>query len=342
MDKVTIILPCRNEEVCIERCLDSIVANDYPKEHLEVFVVDGMSDDRTRELVSKYTEKYAFIKLLDNPGRTQQIATNMAIKYAQGTFVIRLDAHCQYREDYISQCLHYLKTWQADCVGGRLITLPRHDTLIGRAIATAMSAVFGVGRSKFRVTELNDDQVPTWIDTVPFGCYRRGIFEKIGFYREDIPFSEDIEFHQRMKKNGFKTLFVPSLVSIYYARSDLLSFWKHSIRNGIWAILPTKFTGHLVVRPMHLVPLFFVGSLVLCSILSTISSLFTIFLFLILGLYFFVNFGYSVALAFRKRELSHLWALPLTFSLLHFGYGLGSLVGVIKVIGSWKRTKKDI
>ncbi|MBE7447189.1 MAG: glycosyltransferase [Planctomycetia bacterium] len=66
---VSIIIPCRNEEKFISKCLDSIIAQDYPKDRIEVLVVDGKSNDKTRNVLKDYTDKYSFIKTLDNPKR---------------------------------------------------------------------------------------------------------------------------------------------------------------------------------------------------------------------------------------------------------------------------------
>lgn len=329
---ITIILPCRDEEECIERCLDSIIANEFPKERLEILVLDGMSEDLTREIVAGYVDKFDFIKMLDNPGRTQQIASNLAMKYANGDLIIRMDAHCTYAKNYISQCVHYLTETGADCVGGRLVTKPREETLRGKAIAVGMSEPFGVGPSRFRVTGETENKIPIWVDTVPFGCYRREVFDKVGLYREDIPFSEDMEFHKRMREKGCRILFVPTIISHYYARSSLGPFLRHTLRNGVWAILPTKFTGRLVVRPMHLVPLAFVGSLVGFGAISLIWSILLVPVLGISGVYILANIGVSAKLALREREPGYLVVLPIVFCILHVAYGLGSIFGLVQVI----------
>jgi len=90
---VSVIVPCRNEERYIARCLDSIVATDYPRDRLEVLVVDGSSEDRTRSIVADYGARYPFIRLLDNPGRIPPIAVNAGIRAARGEILVRMDAH---------------------------------------------------------------------------------------------------------------------------------------------------------------------------------------------------------------------------------------------------------
>src|SRR4030067_2393082 len=140
---VSVIIPCRNEEKFIDRCLDSIIANDYPKEDLEVLVVDGMSEDRTEEIVKKYTERFSFIKLLSNLKKIIPSALNIGIQNANGSIIIRMDAHNVYSKDYISKCVNYLIEYNVDNVGGIWVTLPGKNTIVAESIALALSHPFG-------------------------------------------------------------------------------------------------------------------------------------------------------------------------------------------------------
>ena len=85
---ISIIIPCRNEKRFIEQCLLSVVANDYPKNRLQVLVIDGMSDDGTRGILSQFTENYPFIKMLDNPKKIVPFALNIGIGEAYGKDLI--------------------------------------------------------------------------------------------------------------------------------------------------------------------------------------------------------------------------------------------------------------
>lgn len=329
---VSVVIPCLNEEAVIGKCLDSLLGSDYSKDSIEVWVADGMSDDRSREIILEYSRRFPFIHLIDNRKRTQQAALNLGIRHARGDLIIRMDAHCAFAENYISECVRHLNVWGADNVGGRLITMPRENTVLGRAIAMAMSEPFGVGNSRFRVRRDPGDVEPRWVDTVPYSCYRREVFERIGVFNEQLDRSEDAEFHRRMRDAGCKTLFVPSIVSYYYARSDLKSFWSHSLDNGYWAVIPTFYTGRLVVSLRHLVPLLFVtGLLALGMLAAVLPSLVTPF-FLLVGCYGLVNAWVSVVLSVREGDLRYLPVLILVFAALHVGYGLGSLRSVGQLV----------
>lgn len=182
---VSIIIPCRNEEKFIDKCLDSIIAQDYPKDKLEVLVVDGMSEDGTRSITRDYVQNYPFIKVLDNSKKAIPFAMNIGIRFAKGDIIMKMDAHTTYKKDYVSNCVKYLDKYKADNVGGILKMIPRDSTVIARAIVLSFSCPFGVGNSYFRA----GCERPKWVDTVAFGCYRREVFEKFGLYNcEDYPF----------------------------------------------------------------------------------------------------------------------------------------------------------
>ena len=171
---VSVIVPCRNEEKFIEKCFDSIVSQDYPNEKLEILIVDGMSEDKTREILKEYQKKYLFIKVLDNLEKIAPIALNIGIKIANGEIIIRMDSHATYDKKYISKCVKYLIENNADNVGGTMVTLPENNSLTARAIALALSHPFGVGNSHFRMATKKLKSV----DTVFGGCYRNEIYDE--------------------------------------------------------------------------------------------------------------------------------------------------------------------
>ncbi|MEW6556116.1 MAG: glycosyltransferase [Elusimicrobiota bacterium] len=327
---VSVIIPCRNEEKFIGKCLDSIIVQDYPKDNLEVLVVDGLSDDETKKIVKNYSEKYSFIKLLENLKKITPCALNIGIKNAKGEIIIRMDAHAAYEKDYISKCIKYLHEYNADNVGGRMVTSPQNDTFIGRAIINVLTSRFGVGNSDFR-TGANQ---PKETDTVFGGCYKREIFDKIGYFNENLSSSQDMEFNIRLKKSGGKIMLFPDIISYYYTRSDFKSFCKNNFRNGVWAIYPMKFTEHIPVRLRHFIPLVFVASLFGSLILSFFSTVF-IYLFLIIILaYILANLYFSAKIAIQEKNFRYFLVLPIIFAALHIAYGFGSIVGLGKVLVS--------
>ncbi len=140
---VTIIIPCWNEEKFIQKCLESIINQNYPKDKMEILVVDGMSEDKTREIIVDYSKRFSFIKLVDNPKKFTPFALNIGIKNSGGEIIIRMDAHAGYEKDYISKCVKYQKEYNADNIGGSIKTLPSQKTILSKAIALVLYSFFG-------------------------------------------------------------------------------------------------------------------------------------------------------------------------------------------------------
>ncbi len=331
---VSIIIPARNEEKFISQCLDSLLVNDYPKNLLEIFVVDGMSEDRTKEIVFSYTEKYPFLHLLKNPKQITPVALNIGVKAAKGDLIMRVDAHATYAPDYISKCVRYLEQYQADNVGGVIQTVPANNSTQALAISLCLSHPLGAGNSRFRT---GTDE-PVWSDTVFGGCYKREVFENIGLFNEHLARSQDMEFNQRLTKAGGKILCVPDISASYYPKATIGSFFLHNIKDGIWAIYPLKFTRTLL-RPRHYVPLAFVGAFAGSFILGLFSSLFCLLFFFGLALYAAAVFFISLNVARKVKNLRLLLFLPSAFAARHFGYGIGSFIGLWKLAWDKKLTK---
>jgi len=308
---VSIIIPCRNEEKFIGKCLEMISEQDYPKEKMEVLVVDGASEDRTKEVIEELKIKNLKLKInvLDNPKKYTPFGLNIGIKNSRGEVIIRMDAHAGYEKDYISKCLKYLEEYNADNVGGIIKTLPAENTLIAKAIAVCLSHPFGAA-SDFRLKPAGLKLV----DTVFGGCYKREVFEKIGLFNENLIRSQDLEFNSRLKKSGGKILLVPDIVSYYYPKTNLKDFFWHNFQDGIWAILPLKFVK-MPFKLRHYLPLLFVLTLPLSVWPYILACLF-----------------FSLQISLKEKNIRLFFLMPLAFSVRHFGYGLGSIIGLLKLI----------
>jgi glycosyltransferase involved in cell wall biosynthesis len=318
---VSVIIPCRNEKSFISKCLDSLVGQDYPKESLEIFIIDGKSEDGTREIIRDYVKKYPFIRLLDNPNKFTPFGLNIGLRQAKGDIIVRMDAHAEYEKNYISQCLKYLDEYKTDGVGGIIKTIPSKDNVWAKAIAIVLSHPFGAGSSFFRI----GSKKPKWVDTVFGGCYKKEVFEKIGFFNEKLIRSQDIEFNHRLKKAGGKILLVPDIKIYYYPQSNFKNFLKHNFNDGVWTIYPLKF-GIKIFSLRHLIPLIFILFLFVSVELSPFLF------FFILSFYFFINILFSFLIAVKEKNLGLLITLPFVFANRHFGYGFGSFFGLIKTL----------
>lgn len=155
---ISVVIAARNEERYIGKCLDSLIKQDYPKENLEILVIDGKSEDKTKKIVEKYKERYSFIKLLDNPKKVTPYAFNIGIRNSEGRFIIILSAHCFYKQDYLSICLKHINEYDADIVGGVVRTVPSRDTLAAKSITLAFSHPFGSGNAYYRTGHSRDQK----------------------------------------------------------------------------------------------------------------------------------------------------------------------------------------
>ena len=328
---VSVVVLCRNEKKFIGKCLDSIIAQGYSKDKIEVLVIDGMSEDGTRKIIGKYTEKYSFIKLLDNPKKNTPCALNIGIKNSKGEVILIMGAHAIYQNDYVSKCVKYLYEYNADNVGGVWKIVPRSNTIVGRSIALASSSFFGGGNAYYRTGNFKE---PKWVDTVFGGCYKKGIFDKIGYFNENLVRSQDIEFNLRLKKAGYKTLLVPDIIVYYYTRSTLKEVFNHRFKDGIWAVVPFKYSEIVPVSIRSLVPLIFVLSLVITALLGIFFKLVLALFLSITTTYFLANCYFSAKITYSEKNWRYFFVLIFTFAILHFSYGLGSVVGLAKVLVS--------
>ncbi len=329
---VSVIMPCRNEARFIADSLRSIVNSNFSKDKLEVWVVDGMSEDGTRDIAGQFAREYPFVHLVDNPRKITPCALNIGIRHAKGELIAWVSSHNTYAPDYLSQCVKYSQEYGADNVGGGIITEPTDDTLLARAIVLALSHKFGVGSSVFRTGA----DKPQRVDTVFGGCYKREVFEKVGMFNEQLVRGQDMEFNLRLKKAGLKTLLIPDIKSRYYARSDLPSFLRHNFSNGMWALLPFKYTTVIPVSLRHLIPLAFVGSLLGALVLGLFLPVALAGAVFIAGAYSLANVFFSSQIALRGRDLRLVPLMQFIFFTLHFSYGLGSLSGAVQCLFSFQ------
>lgn len=326
---ISVLVPCRNEQDFIGPCLDSIISNNYPHDKMEIIVIDGMSEDKSNPILSEYSRRFPFIKLISNPKKFQAPGLNLGIQSAKGDVLLRVDAHATCEKDYILKCVQALNTHKADNVGGIWDIIPRKNTFIGKSIVQSITHRFGVGNAYYRFKDIKE---VSQVDTVPFFCFKKTIVNKVGLFNEQLERSEDIEFNRRLKSVGGRTILIPEIVSRYYARSDFSSFIKHNWINGLWAVLPFMYTKHMPVSIRHLIPLFFVSSLAAFSILSAFTPIGTWLLIGILVPYLAINILSSIQVAWKNRSFFSLLFMPFVFLTLHLSYGLGSVWGSIKVI----------
>jgi len=318
---LSVLIPCRNEVRSLGRCLASVMASDYPADRMEVLVMDGASADGTREVITAWAARYPQIRMVENPQGTTPAALNCGLDAARGEVIARLDAHATLGSTYLSRAVEYLETSGAESVGGRMCTRAQRDGPWSGAVIAALTHPFGVGGSQFRTIRRGAGEEPRWVDTVFGGCWRREVFERIGRFNERLERGQDMEFSQRLRRAGGRILLAPDLVSEYYARTELRSFWKHNWTNGVWAVLPYAYS-RAPVRARHLAPL---G---LALAMLTMPMLIKPWL---AAVYVAANLTASAQVAWTERHWRYLVQMPVAFASLHLLYGAGSLWGVLRL-----------
>lgn len=335
MPRVTIILPCRNEERYIGSCLASILACDYPQDRLEVLVVDGMSTDRTRERVAACVAEHPRVRLLDNPRQTAPAALNAGLRAATGDIIMRMDAHVVYPASYVRQLVAGLEETGADNVGGVIKTLPADETPVARAIAIGLSHRLGVGNSYFRVGAATRRVV----NSLAFGCYRREVFDRIGLFDEELIRNQDDEFNFRLIKHGGRIVLLPEVVARYYARASLRQVARMFYQYGYFKPLVASKVGR-VMTVRQLVPALFIVGLAGSALLGLWLRPAAVLFAGIAGSYAAIDIGCSAA-AVRAHGARCGAALAVVFPILHFSYGAGFLVRSFEQLIHVRRPSPD-
>jgi glycosyltransferase involved in cell wall biosynthesis len=326
MKSVSVIIPCLNEEKYIAGCIDSLLSQSYPSNLIEIIVVDGMSSDNTRAIVSAYCSKYPQIKMIENPAKFVSQGLNLGIQISTGEVIFRIDTHCTYPNNYIQVLEQQLSVLNAENVGAVLVTMPADSRKLSHAIAVGMSHRFGVGNSLFRIG-INHI---TETDTVAFGCFRRTIFERIGYFDTALIRNQDDEFNARIRKNGGKIYIIPDITVHYYARSSLKNTALMFYQYGLFKPLVNKKLGSAATLRQFIPPLFVLG-IITGLVLTLILPYFYSILYLsILFLYVALAFLFSLIESRRKKDPWLICLLPVVFLVLHTSYGAGYLIGILK------------
>ncbi|HBF86483.1 MAG TPA: glycosyltransferase family 2 protein [Clostridiales bacterium] len=330
---VSVIVPVYNESKYINGLIGSLLKQDFPRENSEWLFIDGNSSDGTKEILGTYEKEYPeLIRVFDNPRRIAPCAMNIGIENSCGRYIVRLDAHSEYAENYISLCVDYLeKNPEISNVGGVAETKAKGFT--GGAIAKMLSSKFGVGNSAFRTNAKSG-----YVDTVPFGAFRREIFERLGGFDERLARDEDNEINYRIRKNGGKVYLADDIRLTYYCRDTVRGIASMAVKNGTWNVIAMKLCpGSMGIR--HFVPLCFVLSLAALSVAGIFFRPLWFVLAAEAALYILCDFFFSAKSAKSVREF---FALIFLFPVFHISYGIGSLGGIFRLFSKkFRKPRKE-
>lgn len=321
--EVAIVIPTLNEERFISRCLDSIIKQTFKFEKMDVMIIDGGSNDKTKDIVAEYQKSHQNIRFIENKKKIQSVAFNIGFKKSTAPYIIRLDAHAEYDSKYISLCIENLKQDEKrGNVGGRWNILPFNQSLWAQTNAILNHSRFGIGGAAFRVSNEAHNT-----DSVPFGAFPRKIIKEIGGMREDLPRGEDNEYNSRIRKAGYKIFFDPNIISSYFARPTLGASCKQMYANGN-SIGNLYYIDREAIGIRHLVPLLFVVSGLFSIIISILWSPFCYVFCGGLALYIIADAIASIMGA--KDNVKCTLPLFILFFCVHVSYGMGTIAGLIK------------
>jgi len=328
-ESVSVVIPCYNEANFIGKVLENL-ADQYESDRYEIIVVDGRSEDRTRDEIQSFkaTRPELSVVLVDNPARKIPAALNLGIAAAGGKIIARMDAHAIPSEGYVRRCVEVLNNKNVGVVGMPCHVLPAADTLIGRAIASAVSHPFGIGDAKYRLREGGADQEA--VDTVAFACFRKSLWQELGGYNESLPTNEDYDFNYRVRLAGLDVILDRSGHCDYFARTSFRDLATQYRRYGGWKARMVRLHPRSI-KLRHLVAPAFVLSLVCLIILSVFWPPFAILLSLEVGLYVLLSLTFGWQIKQRNNDgVGMLLVLPLVFLTIHLTWGTSFLLGLVR------------
>jgi len=318
MTTVSVIIHCRNEVKYIEECIHAIYASVLEDNiKFNVIVVDGISDDGTREELSNLQLKYTNLFVVDNDKQLTPYAFNLGVKYKKADYYQIVGARQILSSNYIQKSLKVFRTddsvW---CVGGAVDNVYVNYT--GEMIANAMSTSFGMGLGSFRTLEKS-----SYTDTVGTPMYSAKVFDEIGFFDENLVRNQDDDFNYRVTKSGGKIWFESKIKLKYYVRGSFKGLFRQFFQYGYWKVFVNK--KHKAVTTLRqLVPPLFVLFTLTFPILKLIP-----FMGIVGEIGFSVYFLLAVLFSLKKSKLiKDVFYIIITFPILHFSYGLGYLLGM--------------
>ena len=319
--QISVLIPCRNEAKHIEQCLANIYGFEPPPEGFEVIVIDGMSTDGTRDILSRLQKRYPNLIVLDNVRRTVPYGMNMGMQHAKGEYIVRADVRCIHPRSYLCDLLELSKRTGADNVGGVLVPVSG-ETYVQKSIALAYKSRIAMGGA---LRDRGDFVGET--DTVYGGCFKRQRLLEIGMYDEEMVRNQDDELSFRLRERGGKIIQDGRIKVRYWPRRFYWQLFKQFLQYGYWKI-PVIKKHPQQASPRHFLPAGLVLGLTALAVASFADWRSLLGLAIYSGSYLF-----SVGLeSFRLLRKGSLWLWPgvlASIILIHISFGIGFIVSLI-------------
>ncbi|MGB7873366.1 MAG: glycosyltransferase family 2 protein [Anaerolineales bacterium] len=322
--RVSIIIPCYNEQATIRQLLEAIYQQTFPRAEMEVVIAEGLSEDGTRDEIAGFqSERLDLdVRIVQNKARSIPSAINCAIQASRGEIVVRMDAHSRPYPNYVERCVKALDSNQGDNVGGVWEIKPGGKSWIARSIAVAAGHPLGVGDAGYRI-----GAQASAVDTVPFGAFRRSLVDKIGLFDDTLLTNEDYEFNVRIRQSGGRVWLDPEIVTVYFARSTLRELTRQYWRYGYWKFRMLRRYPDTVRWRQSLPPLL-VASLIGLTLFSWWPPAGWTLAFELI-IYGTVLLLAGLLSAMRQRKIYLFIGLPLSIATMHLAWGGGFLWSMI-------------
>jgi GT2 family glycosyltransferase len=295
---------------------------------MELIVADGMSTDSTREILREIAAQESRLRIIDNPARIMASGFNAALTSAQGEIIVMMGGHTEIPVDYVLTCVRAHQQNLAECVGGPIHTLPENKK--AEAISLALSSRFGVGPVSFRVGCVE----PKYVDTVAFGAYSRKIIDQVGTLDEELVRNQDDEFNYRLRKHGARILLIPHIKARYSSRATLRSLWSQYFQYGYWKVRVLQ-KHPRQMQPRQFIPGLFVATFTLSLLACLFSADMKWGFPVLVTTYLMASLVASLQIALTTEQWRLVLLLPLVFTTIHFAYGIGFLVGLVRFCNRW-------
>lgn len=321
---ISFLIPVLNEEKTIKKCLDSILEIDYPQDKKEILLALGNSSDKTNEIIHKYKSKYPkLIKTFENPTGNTAIGRNICIEHSTGEYLMNYSGHVIAKKNLLTVLIGKHKASSEKVVSVGCANVSPGKQNFTAETASAIFASFIGGKNVFvQNAEFAEER---YTDHISFALYKKEPVVNAGMFDPEFWCGQDAELDLRLIKEGYNILFTPETKVYHFKRSTLRALFKQMYRYGIARAKMSK-KHKKTLKPFHLIGTIFIFAIIIV-ILLTLLQLIPLWTPLALTILYIISSMISTATISKK--LSSILASPLFAFIIHSGYGLGFLRGMI-------------
>lgn len=325
---VSVVIPCLNEADHLVGLLDAVRAQTAVLH--EVIVVDNGSRDGSQGIVEDYQRRYAPwpLRLVTCARPGAAAALNVGIATATGEVIVRFDGHCVPHPNYIEKSLGHLGDASVGVVGGVWEIAPGAATAEGRAIATALTHRLATGGAEYRHPE--GIATPRAVDTVPFGSFRKSLWQQLGGFDERLTINEDYVLNYRARLAGYRVLLDPAIRSMYFARGSFKELTHQYFRYG-WVKAAMLKQHPSAIRARQLIPAIFVAGLIILSVLSSLIPSARTLLVTVVACHAVIVLAAGWQLAHRTRRWLEWPLYAVTFVVIQLAWGGGACMSALNI-----------